>query len=112
MPGSILGILVFLGGIALLLLTFKIAYDMFQRPPSEALGLEPGKPMQLQIAGSNFAGTILRVLLLALMGLVGSLVASKGIHLYASLATHRHTVVTKSVPQPETKPAEAPDQST
>lgn len=78
-----LGIFVFLGGVALLVFTFKLAYDMFAVPPQDVLGIKPKQPLDLGVAGSSFAGVIIRVLLLAVMGLMGSLIANRGISLFA-----------------------------
>jgi hypothetical protein len=88
--GSLIGLLVFLGGIALLLFTFKLAYEMFTVPPSSALGLQPGKAVDLGVAGSNLATAALRVGLLIVMALVGSIIASRGIHLYTDSRGHIH----------------------
>jgi len=86
--GSLLGLLVFLGGVALLLFTFKLAYDMFLVPPDQALGVKPKQPIDLGQAGQSFAGLVLRVLLLAIMGLMGSLVANRGVSLFAGSRVH------------------------
>lgn len=80
--GGGLGILVFLGGIGLLVLTFSLAYGMFSVPQSQALGIEKDKAVDLAMAGGSFAGLIVRVLLLLVMGAVGSMVANRGIKLY------------------------------
>lgn len=82
--GSLLGIGVFLGGVALLVVTFRLAYDMFAVPPSQALGIQSGKPLNVDTAGSSLAGVFIRILLLMAMALMGSWVANRGIALYAS----------------------------
>ena len=74
----------------MLLLTFRLAYDMFTVPPSSALGLTPGKAVDLGVAGSNLASAALRVGLLIVMALVGSIIASRGIHLYTDSRGHIH----------------------
>lgn len=86
--GSLLGILVFLGGVALLAFTFKLAYDMFMVPPQNALGVKPKEPIDLGMAGQSFVGLILKVLLLVVMGLMGSLIANRGISLFAGSRVH------------------------
>ena len=101
--GALLGLAVFLGGIALLLFTFKIAYGMFTVPPAEALGLGQGKPVDLGNAGSSFVGSLLRVLLLIVMALVSSLIANRGIQLYTDSRGHIHELRTT---------AEVPDEVT
>ncbi len=88
--GSLVGLAVFFGGIALLLFTFRTAYEMFTVPPSAALGLRPGQPVDLGNAGSNFVGSLFKVILLIVMALVGSLIANRGIQLYAESRGHIH----------------------
>ena len=74
--------LVFLTGVGLLLVTFRLAYGMFTVPHDQALGLQKGKAVDLAVAGESFAGLIVRVLLLLVMGAVSSMVANRGIKLY------------------------------
>jgi len=81
--GSILGIAVFLGGVALLLLTFRLAYDMFQRPPQEAIKFQAGQAIDFGATGNNLTAVLVRVLLLVVMGLVASLIANRGVLLYS-----------------------------
>jgi len=80
--GSVIGILVFLGGVALLLEVFKLAYEMFNVPPAKALNISSGTKLDLNVAGSLFVGIMLRVILLLVMALVGSWIANRGISLY------------------------------
>lgn len=96
--GSLLGLAVFLGGIALLLFTFRTAYEMFTVPPAQALGLGVGKPVDLNSAGSNLMGSLFRVILLVVMALVGSLIANKGIQLYADSRGHIHEHTHPEIP--------------
>lgn len=86
--GTLLGLLVFLGGIALLLFTFRSAYEMFTVPPVRALGIVKNQPVDLGSASSNLVGSLLKVLLLIVMALVGSLVANRGIQLYTESRGH------------------------
>ena len=101
--GSLVGLLVFLGGIALLLFTFHLAYEMFTVPPPVALDLRPNKPVDLESAGSHVIGAFFRVLLLVVMALVGSLIANRGIQLYADSRGHIHD---------SSKTADPPDEVT
>ena len=78
------GLLVFLAGVGLLGLTFKIAFESFATPPQQALGISANKPIDLGVAGSNFAVQLLRVFLLLVMAVVGSIIANRGVHLYTS----------------------------
>ena len=80
--GCILGLLAFLGGMALLVFTFSKAFEMFSVPPDIALSMVPGKPMSFEVAGQSFAGLLLRVLLLLVMSFIGSMIANRGIKLY------------------------------
>ncbi len=80
--GSLLGLLVFLGGVALLAFTFKLAYQMFIVPPQDALGIKEGKPLDLGQAGQSFVGVLIKILMLVIMGLVGSLISNRGVTLF------------------------------
>jgi len=80
--GTVLGLATFLGGVALLLLTFKLAYEMFSVPPEQALNLKKGATLEVATVGSTITGLVIRILLLIVMGLVSSLIANRGIHLY------------------------------
>jgi len=87
--GSLLGILVFLGGVGLLLITFREAYTMFTVPPQNALNLTPGKPFEAPAAGNSLAAIVIKILLLLIMGIFGSLIANKGISLYTQSHGHK-----------------------
>lgn len=85
--GSLVGLLTFLGGVALLLLTFKLAYSLYTIPPEKALGLK-GKTVDLQVSGASLVEILVRTLLLVVMGLVSTLIANRGIALYAHSLIH------------------------
>jgi len=87
--GRLLGLLVFLAGLALLLFTFKLAFDLFNTPPQQTLGLEKGKAMDVNQTGANAAGVLFRTLAMAVMALVGALVATRGVALYSGSAAHK-----------------------
>jgi hypothetical protein len=87
--GGFLGVVVFLGGVALLVFTFKLAYELFMVPPDTALGMKPGKPLDVGKAGDSAALLVLRIILLLIMAFVGSQVANRGISLYADSRTQR-----------------------
>lgn len=97
--GSLLGVLVFLGGVALILFTFKLAYDMFMVPPDTALGIKPKQPLDIGIAGQTFVGLLMKVILLTVMGLMGSLIANRGISLFAGSRIAERSA--KPEPKPE-----------
>jgi hypothetical protein len=90
--GSVLGVLTFLGGVALMLLVFGLARDMFNTPPREALGLKPGEAIDLNLVGPTLVNIVIRIVLLIVMGLVGSLIANRGISLFT--AARSRTVAT------------------
>ena len=77
-----MGLAVFLGGVALLALTFKLAYEGFNVPHAQKLGLEKGKALDLGTAGS-LADILLQIGYLFVMAVIGSFVANKGIGLYS-----------------------------
>ena len=83
----------FLGGICLLVLTFKIAWELFATPPQDALNLKKGEPIDVSKVGSTFIGLIMRVLLLLVMAIVGSLVANRGVQMYYSGRGHKEKPV-------------------
>jgi uncharacterized membrane protein YbhN (UPF0104 family) len=87
--GTLAGLLVFCGGVGLLVLTFRLAYDLFMGPPDSALGITKGKPLDVARAGDSAAILILRIILLLIMAFVGSQVANRGISLYADSRVHR-----------------------
>ena len=80
---AVLGILVFLAGIALIAYTFQLANAMFSATPEQSLGADGKATLDLAKAGQSLIGVLTRVLVLIVMGLMGSLVANKGISLFA-----------------------------
>jgi hypothetical protein len=78
----VIGLLVFALGIAILVVSFVIAYRLFTSP-SAGLVVAPSKPGAVVTNLSNSALTTVRQIgLLVIMVLVGSLVASRGIQMY------------------------------
>lgn len=84
----------FLAGIAMLGLVFFLAYHLFTQPVPGLNLTVPPQSTPPPAAGIGLALTSFfeRLLLLALLTLVGSLVASKGIHLVFT-AAHGHGAV-------------------
>jgi len=80
--GQVIGIVTFLGGVALLLLTFRIAYDLFQRPAADVLGIKAEQTVDVNFAGRSAVELIFRIALLLLMCIVGSVIANRGIRMY------------------------------
>jgi hypothetical protein len=83
--GIAVGLLTFTVGVGLLGLTFYAAYELFSKPPHVALGLRPGAPLQVEAVGSVLIAIGFRVLLLLMMCVTGSVVATRGIRLAATL---------------------------
>ncbi len=84
LPGRLLALLVFLTGVGMLVFVFVTALHLFQSPvPGLALPVAAGTtaPPAANI-GAALAQFVRDLLLLGVMTLVGSLLASKGAHLY------------------------------
>lgn len=88
--GMTLGVVTFLVGVVLLLLTFKLAYDLFSVPPSGVVALTKDQAVDLGKSSANLASIAIRVVLLIVMGLMGSLVANRGVSLFTGSRTKRH----------------------
>lgn len=99
--GRIVGILVFLAGIGLLAIVFKETYSMLTNPVPELAGiihgasiaLKPGQPPPPSAFPAVAAAVVAFFLKLALLfvGVIaGSIVSSKGIHLYFAAAGSVH----------------------
>lgn len=82
--GRIAGMLVFALGIVIMLFVFKAAYNMFTLPAGDMLSIsaKPGLPSGAAGLGSAVAWIVVRIALLFIMTLAGSMIAGKGIHLY------------------------------
>jgi len=87
LAGGLFGILVFLAGVALLGVAFKIAFDMFQIPPAQMFEMEQGKPIEINAVAPKLMSVVVRILLLLVMAVVGGMVANRGIRLYADART-------------------------
>ena len=85
-PARVIGMLVFLAGVAALGYVFYIAYGLFQAPASQTLGLtfknDPKTDPTAAAIGSQFGVLLFRLAYLFLMSIAGSLIANKGINLY------------------------------
>ena len=82
--GSAVGLITFLAGLAILGWTLQMAFDLYRLSPADALGVVKGKPIDPATTGGAFGTTLIRVGLLVVMALVGSLVANKGAVLYSA----------------------------
>ncbi len=88
LPGRLIGMLVFLIGIGLLLLVFKVSYDLFTSSPEHALHMtitgDPKRDPGAAVIGSGFGWLLLRIGFLFVMAVSASLLSQKGINLYFS----------------------------
>lgn len=82
--GALIGFMTFAGGVALLVFTFKLAYEMFSIPPEQAVGVTKGNAVDFAKAGESLASIATRIVLLLVMAGVGSMIANRGIKLYVS----------------------------
>lgn len=100
---KIIGIAVFALGIGLLLLVFRTAHELFTATPAAALGLHlTGNPKTDPTAmaiGQSFGFLLVKILLLFLMALSGSLIAQKGINLFYSAVGHPSRPVSAIAPE-------------
>jgi hypothetical protein len=87
--GAVLGIVVFLGGIALLAYVFITARDLFNQapppvpaPPAAGTAPDPNAPAATTALGQSLMDFGKRLLLLLLMCFAGSVIASRGIELF------------------------------
>ncbi len=86
--GRILGILAFLAGVGLIVLTFQQAYTMFSTSPADALNVKPDTPLNVNQTVDSLIQNVLKVLLLLVMAAAGSLLANVGIRLFAAPMSH------------------------
>lgn len=90
--GRILGIIVFLGGIGVLAFVFMTAYHFFNSPLGE---IRPPAQMAADAApaaelGQSALRVLIRIALLIVMTIVGSLIAGRGVQMYfASIGSLR-----------------------
>lgn len=94
-PGRVIGMLVFLLGVGMLILVFKVAYELFTQSPEAALKLkftgDPKTDPTPAKIGTHFGAMLLPALYLFLMSIAGSLIAQKGVNLYFSASRGKHT---------------------
>ena len=85
-----LGMIVFLLGIALLIAVFVMAYRVFATPISTLIcGAGGSASATASQLGTAVVATLIRIGLLFVMTLAGSLIASRGISLYLGPAAIR-----------------------
>lgn len=90
--GRLVAVMVFVAGIAALVFVFMTAVHLFETPVP-GLGLPVAKgaapPTGLNI-GIAMASLFAKLAILALLVLIASLIASKGVHLYLGAASAHH----------------------
>lgn len=85
--GSIpVGLVSFLIGITMIVFAFYLAFQIFSVPPSIRMEAVSDKPIDFSKAAESFSTVFIRLLLLITMAGFGSMVANRGIKLYASNA--------------------------
>jgi hypothetical protein len=95
--GRAMGLVVFVVGIALLAIVFKVAYTMLTNPvpglteviTTASTPLKPGAAgpvVAFPGVAAAIVAFVLKLLALAVLTLVGSIMSSKGIHLYFAAA--------------------------
>jgi len=81
---TLVGLLVFLGGVALIVFAFKLAFDIFAVPPPIRMEAVEGKPIDIGQAADTLSSVVIKVILLVVMAGFGSMIANRGIKLYAT----------------------------
>ena len=89
--GRIVGMIVFVLGTVILLFVFYTAYGMFTSPPAEMFSYTGERTSQLTVTGLGSAAVsiVVRIVLLFVMTLAGSLIAYRGIQLYLASGEQR-----------------------
>lgn len=77
--GRLIGMLIFIAGIAILIFVFFTAYGMFN---STTPGLSANAKLAVDVLGGVLINMIVRLFMLFIMTLAGSLIAARGISLY------------------------------
>ena len=79
---ALVGLLLTLVGLAMVFLAFWLAYDLYKVPPTQAMSIVPGKPMDFGQVMDGLVKVFIRALMLVLMAAFGSMFANRGIRLY------------------------------
>lgn len=97
----LLGALAFLVGLGLIMFTFQQAWALFQAPPAQLLEIKPGTELDVNATVGRLTGILFRLLMLAMMGWAGSLVAKWGLRMYGIRFSFK--------PEKEVKPTSTQD---
>lgn len=97
----LIGIVIFLAGVGMLLFVFFAAKSLFDAPPPSVPAPAPGDaaaPGAMAGIGAAFAHLLQRILLLLLMCIAGSVIASKGIQLFFAAGERERNAAGASTP--------------
>lgn len=86
-----MGFLVMAAGLAVIAGVLWLAWSLFQDPFQGTRAVDPKKGPDAVEIGMGFGRLLVRIGLLFLASICGSLIANKGIHLYFAGAPARHT---------------------
>lgn len=89
--GTMVGLAIVAGGMAILYTVFREAWSLFATPPHVALNVQPGKPIEMNSAFNSILGIIIKIILLVIMAWLGSVITNRGIHLYSHSKPGRKT---------------------
>ena len=103
LTGSIIGVAVFLAGIAILVFVFVLAYGFFTAPGNgiqitQGAGKAPATS-QLGVAATRM---FVQLALLIVMSIVGSLIAARGIQFYFGASNHGHPRISRRLHETHT----------
>jgi hypothetical protein len=102
--GALVGLAVFLVGVAGLVVTFYSAFSEFSSPPGRSLGIVEGQTINVNRTANLGYALLSRITMLIMMCIVSSVIANRGIKLYA----HRFGLVRNepkgAIPATETPP--------
>lgn len=76
------GLVTFVSGVGLIVVTFLLAQSMFAVEPEAALGIQPGQTLDLNGVLKSGMAILMKIILLVVMAGIGSAVATRGIKLY------------------------------
>jgi len=87
--GTLVGLAIVLGGMAIIYSVFREALHLFTTPPTVSLNVKAGQPIELSNAFNSVFGAILKVILLVIMAWLGSVITNRGIFLYSQSRSGR-----------------------
>ena len=88
-------LITFVIGLAMIGYAFWLAYGLFHQPPTVAMQISPGQPMDFGGTAAALIQVLIKIAMLLLMTIFGSAFATRGIKLYEA-GRPRLTRVNKS----------------